>query len=184
MGSSAGMTRRIDREGDPPGALYALYRAERGPLLWYLRARGVAADEAEDAVQAAFVRLLRATGEVREPRAWLRVVALNEYRRSSPGVPGSRRRAVVVPVPPADLPDTAAPGHDPVELSGQARWAAEAVAALPDKQRAVMARHLDGQSHQQIADELGTSNATVRQNLRRGRKALGRLLDQERTDDQ
>ncbi len=157
MGSSAGMTRRIDRQGDPPGALYALYRAERGPLLWYLRARGVAADEAEDAVQAAFVRLLRATGEVREPRAWLRVVALNEYRRSSPGVPGSRRRAVVVPVPPADL---------------------------PDKQRAVMARHLDGQSRQQIADELGTSNATVRQNLRRGRQALGRLLDQERTDDQ
>jgi len=184
MGTSVGMRRRIDQEADPPDELYELYRAERGPLLWYLRAHGVAAHEAEDAVQAAFVRLLRATQEVREPRAWLRVVALNEHRRSSPGVPGSRRRAVVVPMSPTDLPDAVPEGHDPVELSGQALWAADAVAALPDKQRAVMARHLDGQSHQQIADELGTSNATVRQNLRRGRRALGRRLEQENTDDQ
>src|SRR5688500_4273390 len=113
MGARVGMRRRIEREGEPPGDLYALDRAEQAPLLWYLRAHGVAPDEAEDAVQAAFVRLLRATGEVREPRAWLRVVALNEYRRSSPGVPGSRRRAVVVPMPPADLPDTSA-ALDPV----------------------------------------------------------------------
>ncbi len=181
MGPRVRMRRRIDREGDPPDGLYALYRAERGALLWYLRAHGVAEHEAEDAVQAAFVRLLRATEEVREPRAWLRVVALNEYRRSSPGVPGSRRRAVVVPMSPRELPDSSL-ADDPVELSGQALWAADAIAGLPDKQRAVMARHVDGRSHQQIADELGVSNATVRQNLRRGRRALGRQL-RDNTDD-
>lgn len=156
------------------------YEAERGALLWYLRSQGVPAHEAEDAVQAAFVRLLQASEDIREPRWWLRKVALNEYRRTSPAVRGSRRPTVVVPVPPAELPD---PGEaaDPAELTEQAVWAHDAIAGLPDKQRRVMADHVDGRSHQQIADDTGMSNAAVRQNLQRARRALRRTL---RTSDE
>ena len=168
--------------GDRPGA-YELYEAERGPLMWYLRAQGVGEHEAEDAIQAAFVRLLQAKVTIREPRAWLRTVALNEYRRSSPGVPGARRPTVVVPMSPADLPDDPTPvtAVDPAELREQAHWAHAAIAALPDKQRHVMARHYDGRSIQQIADDLGMSSATVRQNLHRARRALSRRLEQTHT---
>jgi hypothetical protein len=35
--------------GDRPGP-YELYEAERGPLMWYLRAQGVGEHEAEDAI--------------------------------------------------------------------------------------------------------------------------------------
>lgn len=144
--------------------------------MWFLRAQGVGQHEAEDAVQAAFVRLLQSTEEIRRPRAWLRTVALNEHRRSSPGVPGSRRRAVVVPLAPADLAErNAGVAPDPADLSDDATWAADAIARLPGRQRQVMARHVEGWSTSQIADELGMSHAGVRQHVHRARRALRRL---------
>lgn len=165
--------------------LYALYQAERGPLTWFLRSHGVGEHEAEDAVQAAFVRLIRASETIRDPRRWLRTVALNEYRRSSPSVPGTRRRAVVVPVSPADLPDLddGESAAAPTELSEQARWAHEAIAALPEKQRQVMARHYDGWPTAHIAEDLGMSHATVRQSLHRARRALSKRFRTTSEDD-
>jgi RNA polymerase sigma factor (sigma-70 family) len=176
----------VGTEGDPsPADLYALYREERGPLLWYLRSQGVEEHEAEDAIQAAFVRLLLAKTEVREPRWWLRTVALNEYRRSSPRIPSSRRRAVVVPVSPADLSSqcAATPFSDPAELTEPGLWAHDAIASLPDRQRRVMAAHIEGRTNQQIADDLGVSNASVRQSLRRARRALSERLRTDADDE-
>lgn len=163
-----------------PSALYALYRAERGPLTWFLRSQGVAEHEAEDAVQAAFVRLLQSRLPIREPRAWLRTVALNEHRRSSPAVGGSRTAAVVVPVPPADLPGR----RDPTDLgerAAQADWALRAISGLPERQRQVMARHYDGQPIRQIGADLGLTEAAVRQNLHRARRALAQAIGTEST---
>jgi RNA polymerase sigma factor (sigma-70 family) len=155
--------------------LYELYRAERAGLLWFLRAQGIPEHEADDAVQAAFLQLLRSSVPVREPRRWLRTVAFNHYRRSNPAVPGSRRRVVEVPFEPRALPDGAT--ADAVEPT----WAHDTIARLPEKQRWVMARHVEGRSHQEIADELGMTNASVRQNLRRARRTLGKRL--QITDD-
>lgn len=143
MGSVMPRSERVESEDGPPAPparrenggdradLNALYRAERGALMWYLRSQGVGEHEAEDTVQAAFVRLLLAREQIRDPRWWLRTVALNEYRRSCPSVPNSRRRTVVVPVSPAELPDgqATAASSDPAELSGQARWALDAIAS-------------------------------------------------------
>jgi DNA-directed RNA polymerase specialized sigma24 family protein len=92
------VTQEEERTGSGvrPGP-YELYEAERGPLMWYLRAQGVGEHEAEDAIQAAFVRLLQAKVAIREPRAWLRTVTCpgppSSWRSSAPSCPRDSLRS-------------------------------------------------------------------------------------------
>ncbi|MEV6395886.1 sigma-70 family RNA polymerase sigma factor [Streptomyces sp. NPDC051907] len=51
-----------------------------------------------------------------------------------------------------------------------------ALGMLPPRQRQVMAWHLDGFSHSEISDELGTTVEAVRQNYARARASLKRSL--------
>ena len=51
-----------------------------------------------------------------------------------------------------------------------------ALAALPPKQREVMAWCIDGYSPAEIAGELGADPAAVRQNLAKARKNLKQML--------
>ena len=124
----------------------------------------MAEHEVEDAVQAAFVRLLQSRVPIREPRAWLRTVALNEYRPSSPAVGGSRAAAVVVPVPP--VPPAGLPGRgDPTDLgerAAQADWALRAIAGLPERPRQVMAQYLPRDAEGLAAFALPSPAATAR----------------------
>ena len=121
--------------------------------------------EAEDAVQDAFVRYLeRAPEELENPGAWLMRVLANNCK--------SRLRLAWRRVGP--LPDTLpAPAVEEREVL-------EELFALPPADRAVL--HLyyyEGYSTEEIARMTGQRPGTVRARLSRAREKLRRLLAEE-----
>ena len=129
--------------------------------------------EAEEAVQDAFVRLLGRWSTVSrydDPEAWVRKVALgavsNRRRKAR-----NRLRATLRHGPP---PDVAGPTGDAVDLQ-------RALAALPAPQRAVLVLQHLGLGVDQIAAELGVRPGTVKSRLSRARAALVPLLREDVT---
>lgn len=121
--------------------------------------------EAEDAVQDAFVRFLeRAPDDMENPGAWLMRVLMNGCK--------SRLRLAWRRVGP--LPDTlAAPGPEE-------REELEELFSLPPEDRAVIHLHYyEGWSTDEIAQMLGQRPGTVRSRLSRARERLRKLLEKE-----
>ena len=121
--------------------------------------------EAEDAVQDAFVRFLECRPEHLEtPGAWLTRVLVNGCK--------SRLRLAWRRVGP--LPDTlAAPGPEE-------REELEELFSLPPEDRAVIHLHYyEGWSTDEIARMLGQRPGTVRSRLSRARERLRKLLEKE-----
>lgn len=132
-------------------------------------------DEAEEAVQDAFVRLIGQWSKVArydDPEAWVRKVALgylgNHRRKLSNGLKARQRQ------PP--LPDVPALSGDAVDLR-------RALASLPRGQRAVIVLQDLGMSVEMIARELGVAEGTVKSRLARARVALAPMLREDHTDD-
>ncbi|WP_328842624.1 RNA polymerase sigma factor [Streptomyces sp. NBC_00258] len=148
------------------------YQEDRPYLIRFLLRHGATFPEAEDAVQSAFVELMRARQPVQHPRAWLRTVALRAHLRQT-----------VPEQPEQDLTDrlaaTSVEWHTPLEaaeLSEQQRRVLQALVQLPFKQRSVMAWHLDGFSTGEIAEAMRLEKAAVLQNLSRARRTLKQQL--------
>ena len=127
---------------------------------------------AEDLTQTALVRLYLAWGRARRTRieAYARRVLVNcfiDHRRRSWV---SRERSVEV------LPDTAAPSvHEDAELL-------EALRDLPPRMRAaVVLRHVEDRSVEDVADALGCSTGTVKSQTARGLDKLRARLQQTAT---
>jgi RNA polymerase sigma factor (sigma-70 family) len=153
-----------------------VYRAERSRLIRYLMSMGVGQHQADDAVQATFARAYDRWETIRRPRAWLYKVALRESYRTNVG----RRE-----IPAGDaLPDAAAEPDtaDLVVLNEEEELVRAALAALPGKQRQVMALTIAGFSPAEIAAELGCDPAAVRQNQVRARDKLARQLGIDRRE--
>ena len=126
------------------------------------------AQEAEDAVQDAYLRYLEKRPELRDgehEKAWLLKVTANRCK----SILRQRRR------------------HPAVELldiypapEGEGRELVEAILTLPANQRAAVHLHYyEGCSTDEIANILGQRPGTVRSHLSRAREALRRYL----TDD-
>ncbi|MDH3732739.1 MAG: RNA polymerase sigma factor [Gemmatimonadota bacterium] len=130
--------------------------------------------DAEDAVQAAFIRALDRIGQLRPGSRFgpwfyrvLRSTCLN-----------LRRREMLRSHP--EVPDTARSGHDP-HREFERRAARErvlgALEQLPERQRtAVMMYDLEGYDHADIAEILGIAVGTSRANLHHGRQALRKIF--------
>ena len=125
--------------------------------------------DAEEAVQEAFVQALRRRREFAEvavPEAWLRTVALNRLRNGWRHAAVVRRFVASAPGP-AALLDL---GPDHVAL----------VAALarlnPDERLVVVLHHLADRRVDEIADEVGVPTGTVKSRLHRGRAHLADLM--------
>ena len=121
--------------------------------------------EAEDAVQDAFVRFLERRPEnLENPGAWLTRVLVNGCK--------SRLRLAWRRVGP--LPDTlATPGPEE-------REELEELFSLPPEDRAVIHLHYyEGWSTDEIAQMLGQRPGSVRSRLSRAREKLRELLEQE-----
>lgn len=121
--------------------------------------------EAEDAVQDAFVRYLERRPEALEtPGAWLTRVLVNGCK--------SRLRLAWRQVGP--LPDTlAAPGPEEQEEL-------EELFSLPPEDRVVIHLHYyEGWTTDEIARMLGRRPGTVRSRLSRARERLRKLLEKE-----
>ena len=119
-------------------------------------------NEAEDAVQDAFLRFLeRAPDDLENPGAWLTRVLVNGCK--------SRLRLAWRRVGP--LPETL-PAPGPEE-----REELEELFSLPPEDRAVIHLHYyDGYSTDEIARMLGQRPGTVRSRLSRAREKLRKLL--------
>jgi RNA polymerase sigma-70 factor (ECF subfamily) len=127
---------------------------------------------AKDAAQEAFVRMFRAASSFRsESRlsTWLyRIVAntcIDELRR--------RRRVVLF----GELPGALHPAAAPVEPGGPDAEVAAAVSRLSPKLRlAVLLRHFEDLSYDEIAGALGCTPGTVASRLSRAHAILARKL--------
>jgi len=157
-----------DRERDEL-ELRELYNACYPRLVGVLGAMCGSQQDAEEAVQDAFVRLIGQWPRVRgyeDPEGWVRRVAIgklsNQRRKARNGL---RALIRLGPSRTADGPD-----GDTVDL-------ARALAALPRAQREVLVlHHVVGLAVEAVAVELSAPVGTVKSRLRRGRLAAAALL--------
>jgi RNA polymerase sigma-70 factor (ECF subfamily) len=148
----------------------AIYTEIRNPLWRAIVAWSSSADVADEAVAEGFAQLLRRGDEVRDPGAWVwrssfRIAAGDLQRRRS--VRSDVSASVVEPATVDRLPSDAA---DLVS----------ALAQLSDQQRQCIALvDVAGHTAPSAANVLGTSAATVRVQLMRGRRRLREILTEE-----
>jgi RNA polymerase sigma factor (sigma-70 family) len=143
------------------------YAREMPGLVWFGMSLGATAEVAADVAQSAFAEAFPEWPAIRHPRAWLRRVAERGYHRR-----GFRETLVESPPERPGLLAT----DSVAELRDEARTVLGALAALPPKQRQVMAWCIDGYTPAEIAREPGADPAAVRQNLAKARKNLKQVL--------
>jgi RNA polymerase sigma factor (sigma-70 family) len=165
------------REGDLD-AFAALVERYRVPALRF--AYGIAGNEAEDAVQDAFVKAFRNLGGFRTDaafRPWLFTIVANEARnrlRSS-----SRRRKLELQV--RDQPRTVGAATDDIVADlAQRERLVDAVASLPDRYREVVAlRYFAGLSESETAEVLSCPVGTAKSRTSRALDLLRARLAEE-----
>ncbi|MGW9067979.1 RNA polymerase sigma factor [Streptomyces yangpuensis] len=145
------------------------YRRELPLLTRFIMKHGASSQEAADAAHEAFAAAYPQWSTIQYPARWLRTVAVRVYFRA-------RLREDL----PGELPTTRAESHvsTNIQLSDQEREVYTALAELPSRQRQVMAWFYDGYTIAEIADELGITKESVRQNLCQARAALKARLSQ------
>lgn len=184
---------RPDPAGLPPGfpaaavpatmgamrtAWLDLYDAELHPVIRFVMKSGPASlEDARDAAHEAFLESWRLMttrpgdwAAIRDPRAWLRTVALRRFRRP----PGPRNRLILDTC--ADLPDAPAPSLDPGELTAQAQMVLAELRQLDFEAREVMAYLTDGFTAAAIGEAMGITEQRARNVIRRARVHLKRRL--------
>jgi len=121
-------------------------------------------EEARDAAQETFVKAFRNLGKLRRPEAfanWLYRIA------EGTATDAARRRRGELSLEAVGEPAAPSP---PDEIAGQVR---EALATLPDKTRvAVILHYVDGYSHAEVAQFLGTTEGAVKTRVSRGKARL------------
>ena len=131
-------------------------------------------NDAEEAVQEAFVRLMGSWDKVsryEDPEAWVRKVALRQASNGRRKALNGIRAALRYGPPPTVAEPT------PAAIDAE-----RALAGLPEQQRAVIVLHRIGLDAEAIAEALGVPVGTVKSRLARGRAALAPLLREDRPD--
>ena len=160
----------------PVSDIQALYERRAAQLWAFGRRLGLSAEQAEDAVQEAFARLVRTRsleGAVRQPDAWLfktvNNLAMDHHRRAS------RLREIA---PRTETSDQLAPSDSTEPRIERAidLWAA--VDRLPERQRAVVyLRYRADFDFRAIARVLSISEVGARANAFRALPRLRREVD-------
>jgi RNA polymerase sigma-70 factor (ECF subfamily) len=135
-------------------------------------------EDAEDAVQEAFLHAYRALHRFLPDQAfgaWLHRIVANA------ALDITRRRKVRDA---DELPETvASPFRDPAESSELRRRLKEALDTLPARQRAVIVLHdVEGYKHAEIGVTLGIPEGTARSDLHYARSALREVLGSVRSE--
>ncbi len=175
----------VERAKSDARAFDQLMRAHERQVLgvsWRLLGR---LEDAQDAAQEVFLRLYRYLDRFDTDRPlspWLYRVTVNVCRDLG------RRRSVRQTLSLEDLevshPRAATdPGPDPgraAALAEERRIAAQAIASLAEKERAALVlRDLEGLSSAEVAQILGSSEATVRSQICRARLKIKRFRDRQ-----
>ncbi|MET9294840.1 sigma-70 family RNA polymerase sigma factor [Streptomyces sp. NPDC003077] len=135
--------------------------------------QGANQHEATEATQVAFTVAWQQWPTIEHPAAWLRRVAYWTYLK--------RAGHLQKDTPVDSVPDHAGDAGEDAPLAralvrdGEQRVRA-ALLALPVRQRQVMAWHLDGFSHAEVAQELNLSTEAVRAAYARARTSLRKIL--------
>jgi RNA polymerase sigma-70 factor (ECF subfamily) len=145
-------------------------------------------EEAEDLTQDIFIKIFKSLGTF-DRRAnfqtWLisvsRNLCIDHYRSVR-----QERQAIDHQVDPNELSPVA---HEPgpiaaLEQQDRVALLREALAALPESLRtAVLMRDIQELTYQEIADQLGLPEGTVKSRINRGRTELARQIRRMRGDD-
>jgi RNA polymerase sigma-70 factor (ECF subfamily) len=184
--SDADLVARLQRGDDT--AIEAIVRAHSGRLLSVARRFLGNNEDAQDAVQDAFIRAYKAIGTF-EARAqlhtWLHRILVNTALMKL----RERRRRPTESIEDL-LPSYSTDGHQAVasrdwsdavlERKESAAIVREAIAMLPDQYREVLVlRDIEEKDTAEAAALLGTSSNVVKVRLHRARQALRTLLDRE-----
>ncbi len=177
-----------DRPDDEKGLVLAAQRGEAAAFSELVRrhqrrayavARAIVIthEDAEDAVQDAFLHAYRALHRFLPDQAfgaWLHRIVANA------SLDITRRRKVRDA---DELPETiASPFRDPAESAELRGLLRDALAQLPVRQRSVIVLHdVEGFKHAEIGQLLGIPEGTARSDLHYARSALRRLLKQLRS---
>ena len=164
---------------DDQAAFVELVRRYRDMLTTVVRRRVADPEEVRDLVQRAFLQMHRARHRYeagRPLRPWLYTIAANLSR----DFVRLRRHRLEVHLE----HESAAPaGRDPVTLTREKDLVRRAIAALPPKQRAVVAMHwFEGLTYREIAQRIGGTPTAIKLHGYRGKKALAELLERERPE--
>lgn len=138
-------------------------------------------DDAEDVVQAAWIRAYRRLAQCRDPErfgAWVFRIAANGCKDAL-----KARRKDVVPMEsvgeissPLDGPDEGA------ERSEQRRRIAAALERLPPDQReAFLLKHVEGWSYEELSERLDVGVSALKMRVHRAREELQRYLLEDAT---
>jgi RNA polymerase sigma-70 factor (ECF subfamily) len=147
----------------------AFYRTTTKPLVAFLIMQGATLTDATDIVQDAMIKAYRAWHGIDHPRAWAYRVASRALIRRLVD-----RRDIPVEQPPEPSPPLLRSGDsDDWELRQDL---IRALAALPHRQRQIMAWTLAEYTPTEIAAELQLTPGTVRQNLHLARRTLITML--------
>lgn len=160
-------TVRLDAEAE--AAYAAVFRERFIPLVGFLIKAGASRHDAEDAAQNALEQLAVDWDGVRLPTPWLRKTAhrmwLKAVHRIRPDELTDR------------IPDHSATDHS-ADVSEKIAMV-QLLRRLPLLQRTVVAFDIDGCTPSETAEALGVPAVNVRQNLRRARRNLERLLEED-----
>lgn len=147
----------------------AFFTASRPRLFRALVLVTGCAGDAEDALQEAYTRAAARWGQLDEPEAWVRTVALNLARD------GYRRRVVR-----ARAHRRAGPAPDVPDLDPTAVAVAAALRTLSAEHREVLVLHyLVDLTVEDVARQLGRPSGTVKAQLVRARAAMAAALQPE-----
>jgi RNA polymerase sigma factor (sigma-70 family) len=167
------------RQGDVD-AFTVLVDRFRIPALRF--AYGIAGDDAEDAVQDAFVKAFRSLGGFRTDaafRPWLFTIVANEARNRRRSATRRHRLDLQVRAQPQSV---GAAADDVVARDDQRRRLVDATASLPDRHREVIAlRYFAGLSESETAVVLSCPVGTVKSRLSRAIDLLRARLGEEVT---
>jgi RNA polymerase sigma-70 factor, ECF subfamily len=167
----AGLAARILDHGDE-AAFRVLYRRHT-PAVYQFALRLVGGDEAdaEDVVQDAWLRAMRALAGFRWKatfRTWLTGITLNRARE----IRRKRGRS-----PEDGQPDALALAAVPAARHGDRLDLERAIAALPAGYRTVLVLHdVEGFTHEEIAERLGITSGGSKSQLFKARAKLRTLL--------
>jgi len=173
-------------DATPVSELAAAYLQNRPSLLRFLTARTRDPAEAEEILQDLWLRISAATpGPLADPLGYLHRCALNlandrsrarkrRIRREADWVDATTSRQA------SEAVDEAPSAEAVADSRQRVTQLAAAIARLPEGAGRVFRRHkLDGQSHAQIAAELGISKSAVEKHMAVALRHLLRAFDGE-----
>lgn len=161
------------------GTFENFFRANYRPLLRVAGYAGASTEEAEDAVQQAMIEVSRHWHRLDDPWPWACRAVVNNYRKvRKREAQRLARTANGGHVTPAGYDDTA------LTVWEDQQWIDQMLSRLPPVQRQVMAFVVEQWRPAELAQMLGKTDATVRQNLKLARDRLKQELQNEREQEQ